>query len=112
MIESNEQWNKELGWLLPKIKEIWQGILSFEVIFNKIEKIKLDLKFLINLESQGYKVLKYYKYLCNTNPNKSYTSLISKKTMQSNLQESVQQEFNINELKLLLNQVYLFYGVR
>ncbi len=78
LIEANEQQQRELAWLLPKIKEIWHGILSFEVIFTKIERLKLDLKFLISLESQGYKVLKYYKYL--SNPSKSYTSTISRKT--------------------------------
>lgn len=109
LIEANEQQQRELGWLLPKIKEIWHGILSFEVIFTKIERLKLDLKFLISLESQGYKVLKYYKYL--SNPSKSYTSTISRKT-NNTLQESLQQEFNINELKLLLNQIYLFYNTR
>jgi hypothetical protein len=78
LIEANETSQKELGWLLPKIKDIWHGILSFEIIFTKIERLKLDLKFLISLESQGYKVLKYYKYL--NNPSKSYTSAISRKT--------------------------------
>jgi hypothetical protein len=78
LIEANETSQKELGWLLPKIKDIWHGILSFEIIFTKIERLKLDLKFLISLESQGYKVLKYYKYL--SNPSKSYTSAISRKT--------------------------------
>jgi hypothetical protein len=82
-IEADETLMKELGWLLPKIKEIWHSILSFEVIFNKIERLKLDLKFLISLESQGYKVLKYYKYL--SNPSKSYTSTLSRKTSNSNL---------------------------
>ncbi len=109
IIEASEQSQREMGWLLPKIKEIWHGILSFEVIFTKIERVKLDLKFLISLESQGYKVLKYYKYL--SNPSKSYTSAISRKT-NNTLQESLQQEFNINELKLLLNQIYLFYNTK
>jgi hypothetical protein len=51
LIEANETSQKELGWLLPKIKDIWHGILSFEIIFTKIERLKLDLKFLISLES-------------------------------------------------------------
>jgi hypothetical protein len=63
---------------LPKIKYIWHALLSFEIIFLKIERVKLDLKFLISLENQGYRVLKYYKYL--SNPSKSYTSTVSKKT--------------------------------
>ena len=114
IIEGSETLLNELGWLLPKIKEIWHGILSFELIFSKIERVKLELKFLISLESQGYKVLKYYKYL--SNPSKSYaSSVLSRKTNGTTtnlLQESLQQEFNINELKLLLSQVYVFYHAR
>ena len=51
------------------------------------------------MENEGYKVLKYYKYLCNNN-NAGY---------EGNLQEEAQQEFSVNELKILLNQIYLFY---
>lgn len=58
---------QELAWLLPKIKQIWHTLLSFELIFGAVPNIKLDLKFLISLESQGYVVLKYYKYLNNPN---------------------------------------------
>lgn len=75
----------ELGWLLDKIKTIWHVILSFKLIFRNIERIKLDLKFLITLEQSGYRVLKYYKYLFNNNPNQS----LVQKTSQRNLQEEV-----------------------
>jgi hypothetical protein len=44
----------ELEWLLPKIRDIWQIILSFETIFEEVPNVKVDLKFLISLESQGY----------------------------------------------------------
>ena len=89
---------KEIEWLLPKIREIWSNILSFEVIFEDIPNVKLDLKFLIDLEKQGYKVLKYYKFLHNNN------------SLTDELQDTVQQEFTVNELKLLLSQVYQFYA--
>ena len=42
--------------------------------------IKIDLKFLIKLESDGYKVLKYYKNLWNNNPNSVNVSVYSKNT--------------------------------
>jgi hypothetical protein len=58
-----------MQWLLPKIKEIWRMILGMEMIFGAVPNIRLDLKFLVGLEIEGYEVLKYYKYLCNNNPN-------------------------------------------
>jgi hypothetical protein len=44
-------------------------ILGMEMIFGTVPNIRLDLKFLVGLENEGYEVLKYYKYLCNNNPN-------------------------------------------
>lgn len=104
-IEGDPQLSQELGWLLPKIKKIWHMVLSFKLIFRSIENVRLDLKFLIGLEKEGYRVLKYYKYLYNNNPNASLVL----KSPQKNLQQEAQQEFTVNELKYLLNQIYLFY---
>lgn len=58
---------EDLMHLVVKIRETWSILLSFENIFDEIPNIKLDLKFLIELENGGYKVLKYYKYLYNSN---------------------------------------------
>lgn len=64
--------------------------------------LKLDLRFLIGLEQQGFQVLKFYKYLHNPNtPNEGG---------RRNNQEGAQLEFSANELKHLLNQVYTFYS--
>jgi hypothetical protein len=80
-IEADENLSSELGWLLPKIKVIWHTILSFKLIFRNIENIKLDLKFLIGLEKEGHRVLKYYKYLYNNNPNQSLVMKTTSKNL-------------------------------
>lgn len=93
--EESERLLAEMEWLSIKVKEIWHEILKFgtlepylKKVINKetgqsekrVVPIKIDLKFLIKLESEGYKVLKYYKNLWNNNPNSVHTSVYSKNT--------------------------------
>ena len=49
--------SKELSWLIKLMKEIWYGLLTFE-------KMEInDLKFLIQLEQEGYQgSLNFFKY--------------------------------------------------
>ena len=62
--------SQDLKWLCPQIKQIWFSILTFEAIFDirgtdklSMKNKRLDLKFLINLEQDGFGgALRYYKY--------------------------------------------------
>lgn len=46
----------EMEWLVPKIKQLWYCILTFENVFAAEHRssLALDLKFLIQLEQEGF----------------------------------------------------------
>ena len=81
--------------MLPLIKKIWQGIMEFGCIFS-IANVRLDLPFLIQMEKDGNKVLKFYKRLSNN-------------YCENSNQNQSQQEFSVSDLKLLLNNIYSLY---
>lgn len=108
-----------MAWLCPLIKEIWFQLLSFEAIIggnvNVLDDIGLskqaprpaippkllDLKFLIQLEQDGFTgALKYYKYFHLLQPE----SMANPRTTASS------DAARINEIKLLIQHVYAFFG--
>ena len=111
----------DLQWLCPLIKEIWFCLLSFEAIIggnlNVLGDIGpssgkeisrpvlpaklLDLKFLIQLEQDGFTgALKYYKYF----------HLLTAESSANPRSAASGDAARINEIKLLIQHVYAFFG--